>query len=163
MVKGGLLNTIDLRKPGQPSTAVAFRADWTHDLRKEHEAAFDEFWRAYNKDFYDPNFHGRDWVALGQRYRKFLPSVGHRNEMATVLNMLVGELEASHSEVNPAPLNPKSETSAHPGFTFDYSYSGPGIKVKDVPLGSPCSFEKSTARAGEDRHPDQRQAGAPGR
>lgn len=149
VVKSGTLNTIDLRKPGQPTTTVAFRADWTHDLRKEHEAAYDEFWRAYNKDFYDPNFHGRDWAALGERYRKFLPSVGHRNEMATILNMLVGELESSHSEVGPAPGNPKSETSAHPGFTFDYSYSGPGIRIKDVPIGSPGSFEKTRLLPGE--------------
>ncbi|HWD39418.1 MAG TPA: S41 family peptidase [Fimbriimonas sp.] len=149
VTRGGLLNTIDIRKPDTPATTVAFRADWLHDLRKEHAAAYDQFWRAYNKDFYDPNFHGRDWAELGKRYRKFLPSVGTPNEMATILNMLVGELESSHSEVGPARSTVKSETSAHPGFLFDYSYPGPGIKILDVPKGVPGSYEKTKLSAGE--------------
>jgi Tol biopolymer transport system component/C-terminal processing protease CtpA/Prc len=149
LVKSGMLATVDLRKGDTPTTTVAFRADYLHDLRLEHLAAFNQFWRAYNQNFYDPNFHGRDWAALGERYKKFLPSVGHRNEMATILNEMVGELESSHSEVSPAPGNPHSETSAHPGFTFDYDYSGPGIKVLDVPRGVPGSFAKTKIYAGD--------------
>jgi tricorn protease len=148
-VKSGLLATLDIRRPDVPSTTVAFRADYLHDLRLEHEAAFDQFWRAYNQDFYDPNFHGRDWTQIGLRYRKYLPSVGHRNEMATILNEMVGELESSHSEVGPAAGNPRSETSAHPGFSFDYTYSGPGIKVLDVPRGVPGSYSGTRILPGE--------------
>jgi tricorn protease len=148
-VKGGALTTIAIRQGDVPSTAVSFRADYLHDLKKEHEAAFDQFWRSYNQDFYDPNFHGRDWKAIGDRYRKFLPSVGHRNEMATILNEMVGELESSHSEVGPAPGNPKSETSGHPGFTFDYSYPGPGIKILGVPRGTPGYYTKTKLVPGE--------------
>jgi Tol biopolymer transport system component/C-terminal processing protease CtpA/Prc len=148
-VRNGLPVTVEIKLPPTPVTPVTFRADWTHDLRKEREAAYNEFWRVYNRRFYDPNFHGRDWTALREKYRKYLPSVGHRNEMATVLNMLVGELESSHSEVSPAAGNPGSQTSAHPGFTFDYSYSGPGIKIKDVPARSPGSYAKSRLLPGE--------------
>jgi len=148
-VRGGLPNTMQIHHPQLPVTTVAFRADWKHDLRKEHAAAYDEFWRAYNRGFYDPNFHGRDWTKLKERYAKFLPSVGHRNEMATILNMLVGELESSHSEVSPAPGNPGSESSASLGFTFDYGYNGPGIKVKDVPTRTPGSYAKTRINPGE--------------
>jgi len=148
-VRNGMPVTVDIKKPGTPVNTVAFRADWTHDLRKEREAAFNQFWRIYNKSFYDANFHGRDWVALREKYRKFLPSVGHRNEMATVLNELVGSLESSHSEVSPAPGNPGGQTSAHPGFTFDYSYAGPGIKIMDVPAKAPGSYAKTRLQPGE--------------
>ncbi len=140
---------MDIRRPGNPVTGVAFRADWNHDLRGERQAAYEQFWRGFNRGFYDANFHGRDWPALKTRYAKFLPSVGHRNEMATVLNMLVGNLESSHSEVSPAPGNPRSQSSAHLGFTFDYAYSGPGIKVKDVPKGTPGSYAKTKLNPGE--------------
>jgi tricorn protease len=149
VIRNGLPAIIEIKQPGVPVNNVTFRADWTHDLRKEREAAFNEFWRVYNHSFYDPNFHGRDWAALRERYRKWLPSIGHRNEMATLLNMMVGELESSHSEVSPAPGNPSSQTSAHPGFTFDYSYSGPGIKIKDVPAHTPGSYSGSKLLAGE--------------
>ncbi|MBN9502503.1 MAG: PD40 domain-containing protein [Armatimonadetes bacterium] len=148
-VRSGALNTVLLRNPQFPVTTIAFRADWTHDLRKEHAAAYEEFWRAYNRGFYDANFHGRDWLKLKDRYAKFLPSVGHRNEMATVLNMLVGELESSHSEVSPAAGNPSSDSVASLGFTFDYGYSGPGIKIKEVPNGTPGSYAKTKLSTGE--------------
>jgi Tol biopolymer transport system component/C-terminal processing protease CtpA/Prc len=148
-VRNGTLNTLNLSAQQMPITTVAFRADWKRDVRAEHAAAYEQFWRSYNKNFYDANFHGRDWVALRERYRKFLPSVGHRNEMATVLNMLVGELEASHSEVSPAAGNPDGENSAHLGFTFDYNYDGLGIRVKEVPSRTPGSYAKTKLNPGD--------------
>jgi Tol biopolymer transport system component/C-terminal processing protease CtpA/Prc len=141
--------TIDITKPNIPESDIAFRADWTRDVKAEREAAFNQFWRMYNTGFYDTNFHGRDWVELRERYRKLLPSVAHRNEMATLLNMLVGELESSHSEVGAAAGNPRSESDAHPGFTFDYTYSGPGIRIKDVPKGTPGSYSRTKLEPGE--------------
>lgn len=148
-VKGGTLATLDLRNPQTPTTVTSFRADWMHDLRKEHAAAFNQFWREYNRSFYDPNFHGRDWEALRVRYQKYLPSVGHRNEMATILNELVGELESSHSEVSPAPGNPGGQNSAHLGFLIDYNYDGPGIRVKEVPARAPGSYAKTRLNVGD--------------
>ncbi|MGV3616729.1 MAG: S41 family peptidase [Fimbriimonas sp.] len=147
--RSGLPVYLEINKPQQPITQVAFRADWTRDLVKERNAAYNQFWRINNRSFYDANFHGRDWTALRERYRKFLPSIGHRNEMATVLNMLVGELEASHSEVGSAPGNPNSQSSAHLGFLFDYSYGGPGIKIKEVPKRTPGWYAKTKLTAGE--------------
>lgn len=148
-VRDGGIYIIDLKPNNTPVNQVAFRADWTRDLRKEREAAFAQFWRGFNRSFYDPNFHGRDWEAIRERYRPLLSSVAHRNEFATVLNMMVGELEASHSEVGPAPGNPSGASTAHPGFTIDYTYSGPGIKIKDVPKRSPGSFPATQLRPGE--------------
>jgi Tol biopolymer transport system component/C-terminal processing protease CtpA/Prc len=148
-LKGGLPTLVDIRNPQNTVTQTTFRADWTRDLRKERTAAYNEFWRQYNRSFYDPNFHGRDWTALREQYRKYIPSIGHRNEMATVLNMLVGELEASHAEVGNAPGNPSSQTSAHLGFTVDYDYSGPGIKIKGVPARTPGSYAKTKLNPGE--------------
>lgn len=148
-VRNGSLNTQNIRHPQLPISTVAFRADWKRDLRAERAAAYEQFWRNYNMSFYDANFHGRDWLALRNRYTKFLPSIGHRNEMATVLNMLVGNLEASHAEVSPAAGNPGGESSAHLGFTFDYSYAGPGIKVKAVPARTPGSYAKTRLNPGD--------------
>lgn len=149
MVKSGAMSLMEIRKPNTPVTAVTFRADWNRDVRLERKAAFNQFWREFNRSFYDGNFHGRDWVALRQRYAPLLDGVGHRNEMATVLNMMVGELESSHSEVGPAGGNPSGETTAHLGFTIDFSHRGPGLKVKEVPDGAPGSYEKTRIRPGE--------------
>lgn len=149
LAHNGQLQLIDIHKPNNPVTTVAFRAVWMHTLREDHEAAFNEYWRLYNRGFYDPNFHGRDWAAIKKRYEPMLSSVRHRNEMAIVLNEMVGELECSHSEVGPAPGNPTGPTSAHPGFKFDYSYPGPGIRIREVPARSPGSYAKTKLSPGE--------------
>lgn len=128
---------------------VAYRCDWTRDVMEEHRAAFMQFWRSFNRSFYDPNFHGRDWLAIRKRYEPLLPSVGHRNEMAVLLNEMVGELESSHSEVGPAPGGPPGQDQAHLGVTYDYSYTGPGIKIKEVPDKTPGSYAKTKLNPGE--------------
>ncbi|MBL8088537.1 MAG: PD40 domain-containing protein [Chthonomonas sp.] len=148
-MRDGQPAVLDIRKPNLPVQIVAFRADWTRDLAKERVAAMDQVWRIYNRSFYDPRFHGRDWTALRERYKPYLESVGHRNEMANVLNMMIGELESSHSEVGPAAGNPRSQSTASLGIQFDLSYSGPGIKVLQVPEGTPGSFPKTKLNPGD--------------
>ncbi|HET6644357.1 MAG TPA: hypothetical protein VFG65_02550, partial [Fimbriimonadales bacterium] len=51
---------------------IAFRAELVQDANLVRKAAFTEFWRMYNRGFYDPNFHRRDWVAIRQRYEPLL-------------------------------------------------------------------------------------------
>lgn len=148
-LSNGELRIVGLRTPQFPVTNTDFRAEWVRDLREERRAAFAQFWREYNRGFYDPNFHGRDWEAIRKRYEPMLTSVGHRNEFASLLNMMVGELESSHSEVGPAAGNPPSASIAHPGFTFDYRWQGNGIRVLEVPEGTPGSFPRTRIRPGE--------------
>lgn len=148
-MRNGMPSILNLRERGNPITTVSFRADWTRDVRAERNAAFNEFWHLYNRNFYDPNFHGRDWPALRERYRPLLQSVGHRNEFATILNQLVGELESSHSEVGASPGGPPSASSAMPGFIIDSTYDGPGLRIKEVPFRAPGSFAKTKLEAGE--------------
>lgn len=147
LVKQGQLFLLTLG-PGNPIAPVTFVCEWEHDVREERHAAFVQFWRAYNRSFYDPNFHGRDWSAIRARYEPLLDSVGTRDEFATVLSMMVGELEASHTEVGPAP-GPPSPGTALPGFLFDYTYGGPGIRILDVPEHAPGSYPKTRLKPGE--------------
>ncbi|NLC58849.1 MAG: hypothetical protein GX774_18600, partial [Armatimonadetes bacterium] len=147
LVKGGQLFLLTLG-PGNPVAPVTFVAEWEHDIAEERRAAFNQFWRGYNRTFYDPNFHGRDWAAIRARYEPLLDAVGTREEFATVLSMMVGELETSHSEVTPAP-GPAGPSTAHPGFSFDYTYSGPGLRIKEVPKHSPGSYPKTRLTPGE--------------
>ncbi|MFQ3667576.1 MAG: S41 family peptidase [Fimbriimonadaceae bacterium] len=149
LVRNGNVQLVNLRQQGYPVTNLPFRADWTRDLMLERRAAFAQFWREYNRGFYDGNFHGRDWNEIRRRYEPLLAGVGHRNDFAILLNMMVGELEASHAEVGPAPASLPSVSSAHPAFTFDYSHQGPGIKILEVPTGTPGSFEKTKLEPGE--------------
>ena len=63
---------------------------------EEWAAVFDEVWRRYRDFFYVRNMHGYDWEAIGDRYRKLLPHVGHRSDLNYVLSEMVAELNAGH-------------------------------------------------------------------
>jgi Tol biopolymer transport system component/C-terminal processing protease CtpA/Prc len=134
---------------GNAQEKATFAADFDHDIHAERKAAFAQFWNAFNRNFYDSNMHGRDWEAIRKRYEPMLDGVETRVEFATLLQMMVGELESSHSEVGPAPGGNPSPTTPHLGFTFDYAYEGPGIRVDKVPQGSPASFPQTLIKPGE--------------
>jgi tricorn protease len=147
-VRGGQLFTLKYSVGGYPQTNVTFTANWERDTLAERKVAFNQFWRSYHTRFYDPNFHGRDWNAIRARYEPLMEAVGTRDEFATLLNMMVGELEASHAEVNPAP-GPAAPQTRNLGIAFDYAYIGPGIRVADVPRRAPGSYEKTRIQPGD--------------
>jgi tricorn protease len=128
---------------------VTFTAEWERDVRAERKAAFTQFWRSYHRGFYDPNFHGRDWTGIRDRYEPLLDAVETADEFAWLLQMMVGELECSHSEITPAPSSISAPVSPQLGFMFDYSYGGPGIRVAKVPVGAPGSYSKTEIHEGE--------------
>ncbi|GAB4462593.1 MAG: S41 family peptidase [Armatimonadaceae bacterium] len=136
--------------PPFPQDQIDFAAEWVRDREKVRQSAFDQFWLAYKNGFYDPNFHGRDWSAIRKRYEPLLESVATDEEFATLLNRMIGEVEASHSEVGAARgSGPQSPVTRNLGVYFDYSYTGPGLKVKEVPEGAPGSYPKTQIKPGE--------------
>lgn len=147
-LQGGELYTMPADGKGAPEK-VAFKAECDRDTRAERRAVFTQFWNAYQRGFYDPNFHGRDWAAIRETYEPMLDAVDTADEFAVLLNMMVGELEASHSEVRPASGGVTSPVSPHLGFTFDYGYTGAGLRVASVPADAPGAFEKTAIRAGD--------------
>ncbi len=147
-VRGGELYTTRLTSPSAGSK-VGFTADWRHDVRAERRAAFTEFWRSFDRGFYDENFHGRDWAKIRSHYEKFLGSIDTRDEFAELLNMMVGELDASHAEVKPASGGPDGPVTPRLGFTFDYAHAGPGIRVDQVPDAAPGSYDKTRINPGD--------------
>jgi len=80
-----------------------------------------------------------------------LDAVETSDEFAGLLNAMIGELETSHAEVTAGTSREAtpSPTTPHLGFTFDYDYAGPGIKVKGVPRGAPGWYEKTRIEPGE--------------
>ncbi len=132
-----------------PISDVDFRGELVRDLNKVRAAAFVEFWRTYNRGFYDGNFHGRDWAAIRRKYEPMLEGVGHRTEFALLLNRAVGELESSHSEVSPAPGGGGGPSMSLPGFNFDYTHKGPGIRVAGMFERAPGTYQKTKVNAGD--------------
>jgi len=69
------------------------------DRRAEYRQMFDEVWRMERDFFYDPNMHGLDWKAVGDKYRALLPYVSHRYDLTYLIGEMIGELSCSHTYV----------------------------------------------------------------
>ncbi|HVP89884.1 MAG TPA: S41 family peptidase [Terriglobales bacterium] len=89
---------------------------YTVDLQKEWHQIFNDAWRWYRDFFYDANFHGRDWKAMGEKYRAYIPFLSSRNELNWVLSQMVGELCVSHTYVGGGDFGPAA-TPPSPVFT----------------------------------------------
>ena len=86
------------------------------DLQKEWHQIFNDAWRWYRDFFYDAGFHGRDWKAMGDKYRAYIPELSSRAELNWVLSQMVGELCVSHTYVGGGDFGPGA-TPASPVFT----------------------------------------------
>jgi tricorn protease len=86
------------------------------DLQKEWNQIFNDAWRWYRDFFYDANFHGRDWKAMGEKYRASIPYLSSRAELNWVLSQMVGELSVSHTYVGGGDFGPAAAPGS-PVFT----------------------------------------------
>lgn len=69
------------------------------DPKKEWKQMFDELWRIERDFFYVENMHGANWKAIKTKYEKFLPYVGHRDDLNYLFNDMMAELVIGHNYV----------------------------------------------------------------
>lgn len=129
---------------------IPVRGEVELDYMKLQEQAFSEGWRVLRDYFYDPAFHGCDWNSM---YDKFLPAVKGartRRDFHDIMNMMVGELNASHlgaHGINGGQRNLDSFL----GLDFE---RGPlenkgQLKIKHVVADSPVTFSDKPPKIGE--------------
>jgi len=62
----------------------------------EWRQIFNEAWRINRDYFYDPNMHGADWEAMGEKYSEFLEDLTTRGDLNRVLQWMSSELSVGH-------------------------------------------------------------------
>ncbi len=81
---------------GNEPNRLSLRAEVEVDFHREKEQIFIEAWRELRDSFYDPTFRGQDWQAVRDRYASLVGAVQTTGELHTLINLMVGELRASH-------------------------------------------------------------------
>ena len=78
--------------------AEAIETDHTfrRALKPEFAQMFYETWANLEENFYNDNFHDRDWAALRDRYAAYLPYLTNREDLRRLTNDMLGELNTSH-------------------------------------------------------------------
>jgi carboxyl-terminal processing protease len=110
------------RHIGDPEEAPSeFARPGPHPLGVEgRERAFDYVWQTIRDRYYDPTYHGVDWVAVGSRYRPIALAAKDDEAFWDVLDRMTGELRDAHTRVDsPARVAlRKRDESITLGFSF---------------------------------------------
>jgi tricorn protease len=85
------------------------RLVYTVHPREEWTQIFNDTWRWYRDFFYDPDMHGRDWKAMGDKFRTWIPYLQSRDQLNWLLSQMVGELCVSHTYVFGGDREPRPE------------------------------------------------------
>jgi carboxyl-terminal processing protease len=81
---------------GLPVGVTAQTVPATAAVQQTTPAIVDEVWRLVNERFYDPQFGGHDWRAIGETYRDRAITAAP-DELPDLINSMLGELGASHT------------------------------------------------------------------
>jgi tricorn protease len=113
-----------------PATnATARQVTYTANIEIDHKAlrsqVFNEGWRIMKNRFYDARMHGADWAAEKAVYEPLLRYLVDEEELHTVMMMMIGELNASHTGVSGGPATSvRTLTTRYPGFDLVSDASG---------------------------------------
>jgi len=120
ILSSGTISKLNL--DGNKADAINISYTFRRNLSGEFKQIFDETWSQLEENYYDEKFHGIDWVKTKAYYSQFLPYLNNRNDLRTVLNDMLGELNSSHQgfftfgeDENIALKNSTMET----GIVFD--------------------------------------------
>jgi len=131
-----------------------FKANQEVDIEARNRAAFDLAWRTMRDYYYDERLGNRNWDAIRRKYVEMAAKSVDKDTFATVVNLMLGELNGSHlgfyaSGDGKSSKDQWSIMTVHLGVRFDPDYKGPGLKVRDVLPKGPAEHVKSRIEPNE--------------
>ena len=129
------------------SKPVTFEAIFDYKPAEEREYIFDHAWQQVKDKFYKEDIHGIDWEGYREAYRRFLPSINNNHDFQELLSEMLGELNGSHTGARYRAGGPALST-ANLGVFYDDSYTGNGLKIKEIMKKSPLAIVKSDVTEG---------------
>ncbi|TPG56293.1 S41 family peptidase [Sphingomonas glacialis] len=141
---GRVISTpLDTPKP----KPIPVGAEMDVDFATEKQIVFDEAWSILDRKFFDAKFNGQDWKALRARFQPYIAGARTPDEERRIINLMIGELNASHSGIS---LSPGAPGSARPnrvgdlGLRFDRAAydAGRGLVVRQVVRLGPAAIER---------------------
>lgn len=122
---------------------LAVAAEMDADFSREKMEVFQQAWRYMRDNFYDPAYHGANWTAARDTYGRQVAGARTPDEMRRVLQLMVGELNASHTGAS-APAGSAPINTGRLGLRFDRAeYERTGrLRVAEVLPLSPAAVAR---------------------
>jgi Tol biopolymer transport system component/C-terminal processing protease CtpA/Prc len=118
-IEQGRISVVTLES--RQTRALAVTADMDVDFAREKMEVFRQAWTYLRDNFYDAKFHGVDWEAVRVEYEPRIAGARTPEEMRRLLNLMVGELNASHSGVSGPFTGAQVTPGGRIGLSFDRS------------------------------------------
>lgn len=145
MMGKGSMKKIDV--DGNKVKNIEFEAFFNYRPIQERTYIFNHIWKQVKEKFYDPTIRGIDWDGYHKSYARFLPYINNNYDFQDMLSEFLGELNGSHTGARyyspGATLN-----DASLGMFYDDTYTGEGLKVKEIISKSPLTLKKNDVKAG---------------
>ena len=142
----GALARIDIKS--SVSENLPFVSKMKVNYKAERTQVFEEAWRTIRDGFYDPKFHGNDWVKLHDKYKERCINASTSNDFRDMFNLLLGELNSSHTGLT---VTDRAETQREATGLLGAEImpvSG-GVKINHIVPETPADKEKSKLNEGD--------------
>jgi tricorn protease len=140
-LENGRVNIVSMdRREVRP---LSINLEMNVSFAQEKMEIFKQGWRYMRDNFYDEKFNGADWNAVEKTYEPLVQSARNMDEVRRLMNLMVGELNASHLGVAG-----QSAFTATPigklGLRFDRAEyeTGGRLKVTEIIELSPAAVSK---------------------
>jgi len=129
--------------------STSFSARFTLDRPARRKQVIREGWETMRDFFYDPKMHGVDWNAVKDKYFEWAGKVADDRDFGDVVNLMLGELNASHMGYYQPWSGRSGDNDGWLGLAFDPAYPGPGLSVVGVLPYGPSDKVKSRILPGD--------------
>lgn len=138
-LENGRINIVNLE--GR-SRGLAVTAEMDVDFSREKIEVFRQGWSLLRDNFYDTGFHGVNWDQVRTQYEPLIAGAQTSDEVRRLLNLMVGELDASHLGASPPGAGSLGPITGRLGLRFDrreYETSG-RLRISEVISLSPAAI-----------------------
>ncbi|MDB4899075.1 MAG: peptidase, partial [Gemmatimonadetes bacterium] len=134
-LENGRINTVTV--DSRAVRAIPVSAELDVDFSREKQAVFQQAWSYLRDNFFDPGMRGTDWNALRSQYSDRVAAARTPDEMRRLMNLMIGELNASHMGIGGPPSQPPY--TGRIGVRYDraeYERDGRLRVTEVIPLGA---------------------------
>ena len=117
---------------------IPVRAEMETEFEKERLEMFRQAWTVLKKNYADEAMNGVDWDAVYRTYEPMVAGAATPDEVRRILNLMVGELNSSHSGVAGGGTAPT--VTGRLGLYFNRNdYDERGVfKIREIIYGGPA-------------------------
>lgn len=144
---GGRLTRIKTKDDKDESLTVVAQFDINYEA--ERVQLFEEGWRALKDGFYDPNFHGKDWQQLKEKYKPMALKASTKEDFQQVFNIMLGQLNASHMGMYRGDNQKETQNQQSGLIGVEGKSVKNGFEITSVLPGSPASKIESRLNVGD--------------